>query len=156
MTKFSAVIITKNEADNIERCIRSLLPITDEVLIVDSGSTDKTKEIAQRLGARIIETSWEGYAATKNIGNEAAANNWIISIDADEVLSEKLQHSIQTLEPKANNVYILNRMTNYCGKWIKHSGWFPDKKLESSIEHKYIGKVIMYMRRLISQQLMRH
>lgn len=129
MTRFSAVIITKNEADNIERCIRSLLPITDEVLIVDSGSTDKTKEIAQQLGARIIETSWEGYAATKNIGNEAAANNWIISIDADEVLSEKLQHSIQTLEPKANTVYILNRMTNYCGKWIKHSGWFPDKKI---------------------------
>ena len=129
MIKYSAVIITKNEADNIARCIQSLLPVTEDILIIDSGSTDQTIEIAKDLGAKVIETKWLGYSETKNLGNTKAGNDWIISIDADEVVSESLQHAIKNLSPQENTVYILNRMTNYCGKWIKHSGWFPDKKV---------------------------
>lgn len=129
MIKYSAVIITKNEVDNIARCIQSLLPVTEDILIIDSGSTDHTIEIAKGLGAKVIETKWLGYSETKNFGNKEAENDWIISIDADEVISESLQHTIKNLSPQENTVYILNRMTNYCGKWIKYSGWFPDKKV---------------------------
>jgi glycosyltransferase involved in cell wall biosynthesis len=129
MIKYSAVIITKNEADNIARCIQSLLPVTEEILIIDSGSADNTIDIAKGLGAKVIETKWLGYSETKNLGNKAAENDWIISIDADEVVSESLQQSIKNLSPQNNTVYTLNRMTNYCGKWIRHSGWFPDKKV---------------------------
>ncbi len=131
MANISAVIITKNEERNIARCIESLKTIADEVLIVDSGSTDKTIEIAENLDAKVIRTEWQGYSATKNYGNEQAAFNYILSIDADEMVSNQLTKSIIAvkLNLTAGTSFSFNRLTNYCGSWIKHCGWYPDTKM---------------------------
>lgn len=128
MPAISAVIITLNEADNIEACISPLLSVVDEVLVIDSGSTDQTCAIAKKLGARVVNTQWQGYAATKNYGNRLAVNDWILSIDADEVISETLGKSIRSLIMDSKKVYSLDRLTNFCGQWIKHSGWYPEWK----------------------------
>ena len=129
LATLTAVIITKNEADNIARCINSLLTVAEEILVVDSGSEDDTVSIARNLGARVIETEWKGYAQTKNYANSLAANDWILSIDADEVISDELAAEILSLALKQNTVYSFNRLNNYLGQWIKHSGWFPDWKI---------------------------
>lgn len=127
--RISAVIITKNEAANIKRCIESLQKIIDEIIIIDAFSTDETPAIAQELGATVFQKKWIGYGANKNIGNQLANNNWILSIDADEVLSPELIVSISTLSLQDNTVYQLNRLVNFGGQWVKHSGWHPDWKV---------------------------
>ena len=125
----SAVIITKNEQENIERCILSLKGIADEILVIDSGSTDKTIEISEKLGALVIKTEWLGYAETKNLGNEKAKFNYILSLDADEEISKDLKISLFQLKDTGfKGAFEFNRLTNYCGKWITHSGWYPDTK----------------------------
>jgi hypothetical protein len=130
MTQISAVIITFNEELNIRRCIESLILVVDEIIIIDSFSTDKTKEICNQYPVKFIQTRWMGYSQTKNYGNSLSTNNYILSIDADEALSPALQEEIRFLkEKKLNGTYSINRITNYCGKWIHHSGWFPDWKL---------------------------
>lgn len=130
MTEISAIIITFNEERNIARCIESLLPVMDEIIIIDSFSTDKTKEICTAYPIKFVENKWLGYSQTKNFGNSLAKFNYIFSIDADEALSVGLQQEILTLkEGILDGVYKVNRLTNYCGKWIYHSGWFPDWKI---------------------------
>lgn len=129
MSKISAVIITLNEERNIERCIQSLLPVADEIIIVDSGSTDSTKTIAEKFNVKFVIQQWLGYGPTKNFGQNLAQHEYILSIDADEALSEELIKSILKVKPNLSNVYSFNRLTNYCGKWIKHSGWYPDTKV---------------------------
>jgi len=126
MLKISAVIITKNEATNIARCLESLQKVVAEVIVIDAYSTDNTVKIAQSLGAIVVETEWLGYSQNKNYGNQLAKNDWILSIDADEVLSAELSKTIQNLRLKENTVYSINRLNNYCGQWIKHSNWHPD------------------------------
>jgi len=131
MLKISAVIITYNEEKNIERCILSLLDIVDEIIIFDSFSKDKTKEICLKYPIKFYEHEWMGYSSTKNYANQIASYNYILSIDADEALSSSLKESISAAK-KSNKVidaYNFNRLTNYCGKWIHHSGWYPDNKL---------------------------
>lgn len=126
----SAVIITKNEAANIQRCLESLKTVADELIVMDSGSTDGTITLAESLGARVIQTEWLGYAQTKNLGHTHASHNYILSIDADEVLSPELTASILAAKSEGlTGVYDMNRLTNYCGSWIKHSGWYPDNKI---------------------------
>jgi glycosyltransferase involved in cell wall biosynthesis len=130
MPKISATIITFNEEINIERCIRSLHGVVDEIVVIDSGSTDSTLEIAKRLGAKVVLNPFEGHIQQKNFAITQTLYSWIISLDADEALSNKLKTSI--LEVKKNLLgtgYEFNRLTNYCGKWIKHCGWYPDKKI---------------------------
>ena len=130
MTKISAVIITLNEEKNIDRCLRSLKGIADELVIVDSFSTDKTVEIAEKYGAKIIQQSFLGYKEQKNFATAQASNNWVLSLDADEALSPELQQSImREKEQLQSDAYRFARLTYYCGKWIKHSGWYPDKKI---------------------------
>lgn len=128
--KLSAVIITLNEEINIGRCIRSLLPVADEVVVVDSGSTDQTVALATALGARVIVHPFEGHIQQKNIALKHAAHPLILSLDADESLSPTLAESIAGVKhhPTAD-AYTMNRLTNYCGQWIRHSGWYPDRKL---------------------------
>lgn len=126
MAKISAVIITKNEAVNIARCINSIVSLVDEILIIDAFSEDKTVEIARKLGTKVIQQEWKGYSQNKNYGNALAKNDWILSIDADEVLSEELKGVIQYLIFEKNTVYSFNRLNNYCGQWIRHSNWHPD------------------------------
>lgn len=130
MLSISAVILTLNEEKNIERCIRSLTGIADEVIVVDSFSTDRTEEICKSLGVKFIQNKFDGYIEQKNYAWALAANDYVLSIDADEELSEPLRESL--LEIKQNGSadgYTMNRLNNYCGRWIKHCGWYPDRKL---------------------------
>lgn len=128
--KLSVVIITYNEEKNIARCIEAAKPVADEIVVVDSFSTDKTKEICLSYGVKFVEHTFEGHIEQKNYAITQASSPYILSLDADEVLSNELQKSI--IEVKNNwlyDGYYLNRITNYCGKWIRHGGWYPDMKL---------------------------
>ena len=128
--KISAVIITFNEEKNIERCINSLLDVVDEVVIIDSYSTDRTKEICKKMGVRFTTHGFEGYIQQKNWAITKAKYDFVLSLDADEALSEELKKSILQVKSSCDSDgYQFNRMTNYCGKWIKHGGWYPDRKL---------------------------
>jgi glycosyltransferase involved in cell wall biosynthesis len=128
--KISATIITCNEERKIARTIESLR-CSDEILVVDSGSTDRTVEIAGNLGAKVIESHWRGYSQQKNFAAEQAANDWILSLDADEVLSEALEAELWQLRKKgpAHDAYTMPRLAQYMGRWILHSGWYPDRKV---------------------------
>lgn len=128
--RISATIITLNEERNIERCIRSLRDVADEIIVLDSFSTDKTEEICRSLGVRFEKREWAGYSASKNYLNSLASGDYILSIDADEALDEELKRSVSEIKKTdLPQVYSLNRITNYCGKWIRHSGWYPDVKI---------------------------
>lgn len=129
MQKIAAVIITHNEAANIGRCLESLQKLVTEILVVDSNSTDDTVSICEKQGVPVISRSWEGYAKTKNFANSKVDADWILSIDADEVLSKELFQSIKNLKLERGKVYSLDRINNFCGQWIKHSGWYPDWKV---------------------------
>ncbi len=130
MPELSVVIITKNEERNIGRCLESLKGIADDIVVVDSFSTDKTAEICASFGVRFVQTEWKGYSETKNYGNSLAKFDWIFSIDADEEVSEELKVSIQQIRKSSDSAnFRICRMTNYCGHWIRHSGWYPDVKL---------------------------
>jgi glycosyltransferase involved in cell wall biosynthesis len=128
--KISATIITFNEQKNIARAIESLRCF-DEVVVVDSGSVDRTVQIAARLGARVIEHPWEGFARQKNFAAEQARYDWIFSIDADESLSEALEAEIWQLRKTGPDcdAYTVPRLAQYLGRWILHSGWYPDRKI---------------------------
>jgi glycosyltransferase involved in cell wall biosynthesis len=128
--KISATIITLDEEANIARAIESLR-CCDEIIVVDSGSTDRTMEIAAKLGARVVEMHWRGYAGQKNHASDQASNDWILSIDADESLSEALEAEIWQIKksgPK-HDAYTMPRLAQYLGRWIYHGGWYPDRKI---------------------------
>lgn len=131
MSKISAVIITLNEERNIQRCLDSVMPIADEVVVVDSFSTDATAKLCEAYPIRFVSKDWEGYVATKNYANSLASNDLIFSIDADEAVSPELRKSIQTLKEQdaQGKVFSMNRRMNYCGRWIRHGGWYPDTKI---------------------------
>lgn len=125
----SAVIITFNEEKNIERCLQSLVGIADEIIVVDAASTDQTCTIAGQYGARVIQHPFEGFAAQKNFAAQCAQHQWVLSLDADEVLSDALKSSILKIKEKADfDAYFVKRQTNFCGTFIKHGGWYPDKQ----------------------------
>ncbi len=128
-TKFSAVIITYNEEVNIGRCLEALRQVTDDIIVADSHSSDGTPEIVKRAGARLFSVDWQGYARTKNLANAEARHEWILSVDADEVLSDELIDTLQQWIAEADTVYAVDRLTNYCGTWIYHSGWYPEWKI---------------------------
>lgn len=127
--KITATIITFNEERNIERCIRSVDGVADQIIVLDSHSTDQTPAICKRLGVRFESRAWEGYSASKNYLNSLVETDYILSLDADEALDEQLKTEIIRLKNEEQpQIYSVNRLTNYCGKWIKHSGWYPDVK----------------------------
>jgi glycosyltransferase involved in cell wall biosynthesis len=128
--KITATIITLNEERNITRAIESLR-CCDEIVMVDSGSSDRTLELAENLGARIVESPWYGYAKQKNVAAERASNDWILSLDADEALSEALEGEIWNLKKNgpAYDAYTVPRLAQYLGRWILHCGWYPDRKV---------------------------
>ncbi len=130
MIQISAVIITFNEERNIARCLNSLKGIADDIVVVDSFSKDKTEEICKLHGVRFVQHTFDGHIEQKNWAITQAKFPHVLSLDADEALDETLQKSI--LEAKINwhfDGYEMNRLTNYCGKFIRHSGWYPDRKL---------------------------
>lgn len=130
MTPISVVIITFNEERNIERCILSVKSIADEILVVDSFSKDRTQEICEKHGVRFVQHAFEGHIEQKNWAASQASFPHVLSLDADEALDETLQTQIRAV--KSNWIasgYEMNRLTNYCGKWVHHCGWYPDTKL---------------------------
>jgi glycosyltransferase involved in cell wall biosynthesis len=128
--KITATIITLNEERNIARAIESLR-CCDEIVVLDSGSTDRTIELAEKLGARVVETPWRGYAGQKNFATEQATHDWILSLDADEALSETLEAEIWQLKKNGPeyDAYTMPRLAQYLGRWILHCGWYPDRKI---------------------------
>ncbi|GIV34837.1 MAG: beta 1,4 glucosyltransferase [Chitinophagales bacterium] len=129
MGRLSAVIIAYNEEHAIVRCLKSLQPVVDEIIVVDSGSSDCTADISRSLGAKVITCTWHGYAQNKNLGNAHASSDFILWLDADEMLSDELADSIAAVKNHLSGAYSVNRMNNYCGKWIRHGGFYPDKKI---------------------------
>ncbi len=128
--KISATVITFNEEKNIQRCLESLEGIVEEVIIVDSFSTDNTKKICEKFNIKFYEREFIGYSNQKNWAIEKAKYDIILAIDADEVLDIKLKKSISNIKDKCElNGYYFNRKTNYCGQWINFSGWYPNKQL---------------------------
>jgi glycosyltransferase involved in cell wall biosynthesis len=130
MIKISVVIITLNEERNIARCLQSVQRVADEIIVIDSLSTDRTADIAKAHGATIVLQPFLGYVEQRNFANGQASNDWLLVLDADEALSPELEKSIiDTKNDPKYSAYKFSRLTNYCGKWIKHSGWYPDKKI---------------------------
>lgn len=127
MLPLSLVVITYNEEKNLDRCLASAVGLVSEIVVVDSNSTDGTVATAQKYGARVVPRAFEGYAQQKIFATAQASNDWILSLDADEQLTPELMASIkQTLVTPQHSVYKMARLTSYCGKWIKHCGWYPD------------------------------
>jgi glycosyltransferase involved in cell wall biosynthesis len=128
--KISAAIIALNEEKNIARVIESLR-CCDEIVVVDSGSSDRTVELASKLGARVIDSVWRGYAGQKNYASEQCRHDWVLSLDADEALSEALEAEIWQIKKNGPefDAYTMPRMAQYLGRWILHSGWYPDRKV---------------------------
>jgi glycosyltransferase involved in cell wall biosynthesis len=130
MPKLSVVIITRNEEKNIGRCIDSVKDIADDVVVIDSFSTDRTEEICKSKGARFIQHAFEGHIEQKNYALTYTKYPHVLSLDADEALDNTLKKDIETVKKNWNkDGYEMNRLTNYCGTWIRHCGWYPDRKL---------------------------
>lgn len=130
MPEISAVILTFNEERNIARCLESLEGIADEIVVVDSFSTDRTEEIARQFGVRFIQHRFLGYIEQKNFAAAQAAFDHVLALDADEALSPGLREALLAVKDDLEaDGYTMNRLTNYCGQWIRHSGWYPDTKL---------------------------
>jgi glycosyltransferase involved in cell wall biosynthesis len=130
MPKISAVIITYNEERFIEKCLASLEGIADEIVVVDSFSTDGTEEICKKFNVKFIKHPFEGFRDQKNYALQQATYKNILSLDADEALSDTLRESILSIKDKWEyDAYRVNRRNNYCGTWIRFSEWYPDKQL---------------------------
>jgi glycosyltransferase involved in cell wall biosynthesis len=129
--KLSATIITFNEEKKIDRCLQSLKGVADEVVVVDSFSTDRTEEICRMHGVSFLKNRFDGYVAQKNFAMRQASFDHILSLDADEALSDELKASILSVKNSwgATDGYAFNRRNNYCGKWIRFCGWYPDRKI---------------------------
>lgn len=129
--KISATIITLNEEKKLEACLQSLVGVVDEIVVVDSFSTDGTREICSRYPVRFITHVFEGYVAQKNFAVEQATHDYILSLDADERLSDELRASVLRAKRKWEDVdgFTVDRYNNYCGKWMHFSGWYPEKKI---------------------------
>lgn len=143
--KISAAIITYNEERNIARAIESLR-CCDEIVVIDSGSNDRTVELARNHGARVVETHWRGFADQKNFASQTCEHDWVLSIDADEALSETLEGEIWQLKKigPQHDSYTMPRMAQYLGKWILHSGWYPDRKVRlfDRRKAKWVGEYV--------------
>ena len=130
MIKLSVVIITYNEEKNIGRCLNSVRNIADEIIVVDSFSTDSTEAICREAGTRFIQHPFEGHIEQKNYAIGQASWPHILSLDADEALTGALEQEILNIKSNwKSDGYYINRLTNYCGHWVRYCGWYPDQKL---------------------------
>lgn len=130
MPKISVVMMTLNEERNLERCLASVREIADEIVVVDSFSTDRTEEICKNFGVKFSKHAFGGYVEQRLYSISLADNDHILVIDGDEALSEELK--VEILKAKNNwtsDAYEFNRLNSYCGQWIRHSGWYPDRKI---------------------------
>ncbi|MCC6600288.1 MAG: glycosyltransferase family 2 protein [Crocinitomicaceae bacterium] len=130
MHSLSVAIITFNEERNIRRCLESLSGVADEIVVVDSFSTDATEAICKEFGTRFIKHPFEGHIEQKNFALQQCTNNYVLSLDADEAIDSKLQNAIVEVKKSGEaDGYKMNRLTNYCGHWVRHCGWYPDTKV---------------------------
>ena len=131
----SVLIITHNEEANLARTLESVKPLVadskGEIIVVDSGSTDRTVEIAKSFGAKVFVEEWKGYAAQKNSAIDKATNNWVLSLDADEEVSSRLAEDITALLKTSSKPsgFFIPRRNMFLGRWIRHGGFWPDPKL---------------------------
>lgn len=144
--KLSVVIITLNEEDRLRKALESCSDIADEIVVVDSFSTDRTVEIASEFGCEIFKNKFQDYGTQKNLALDKARHEWILNLDADERVSPRLQTEIKKLKQKADPAvdgFLINRKTNYLGRWIRHSGWYPDRKLRLFKKEKsrWLGRI---------------
>ncbi|MCJ7646918.1 glycosyltransferase family 2 protein [bacterium] len=131
MSKLSVTIITYNEEENIKDCLESVM-WSDEIVIVDSFSNDKTVEIAREFTPKVFQNKWTNFSEQKNLALEKTSNEWVLSVDADERATAKLKEEILTIlnsEFQSFNGYYIPRRNHYLGRWIRHCGWYPDYKL---------------------------
>jgi glycosyltransferase involved in cell wall biosynthesis len=128
MTELTAIVITKDEGLNLRQCLGSLSGLATEIVVVDSGSSDDTLSIAKEFGAIISQSSdWLGFGVQKNRALALATKDWVLSIDADERLSQELREEIkEILKSPSADCYLIPRRSWYCGRFIRHSGWRPD------------------------------
>jgi len=127
----SVAVITLNERDNLPRCLDSVAPLAGEIVVVDSGSTDGTVELATNYGARVLHRDWPGHVAQKNRALEACSEPWVLCLDADEPLSSELAENLRDLFSRGDpplDGYLVNRRTFYLGDWIRHA-WYPEWRL---------------------------
>jgi glycosyltransferase involved in cell wall biosynthesis len=146
--KISACLITLNEERDLPRCLQSIGALVDEIIVVDSGSSDRTAEIAQKFGARVIAQDWLGYVGQKNFALAQAAHPWVLSLDADEEISPELAAAIARVKadpsadaPGAPSGYQVSRLVFYRGRWIRHGDWYPDRlvRLFRRAEARFTG-----------------
>lgn len=130
-SKISIAVIAQDESDRIGKLLASCA-FADEIVVVDSGSTDGTQEICRKAGAKVIQRPWPGYVAQKQFALEAASSEWILCLDADEEVSPELEaeilRAVKDAGPDAN-AFSVPRLSRYLGRWIRHGGWFPDRKV---------------------------
>ncbi|MBL7981755.1 MAG: glycosyltransferase family 2 protein [Flavobacteriales bacterium] len=129
MRPLSVVIITFNEERNLGRCLASVRDVADDIVVLDSFSTDRTEAIAREHGARFIQHAFDGHIEQKNRAITHARHPFVLSLDADEALDEVLVSAIRQAKNEEADGYTMNRLTNYCGTWVRHGGWYPDVKL---------------------------
>lgn len=130
-SKISIAVIAKNEVDRIGRLLKSV-KFADEVVVVDSGSTDGTQAFCEQMGAKVVFNKWPGYAAQKQFAMEQTSLEWILSLDADEEISDSLAEEIQQAIKNVGSdvsAFSMPRLSRYLGRWIKHGGWYPDRKV---------------------------
>jgi len=152
MPKISAVIITYNEEQFIDKCLASLEGIADEIVVVDSFSTDRTEEICKKYNARFIKHPFEGFRDQKNYAIKQATHKKILSLDADEALSDRLRESILSIKDNWDyDAYRVNRRNNYCGTWIRFSEWYPDRQLRLfHVDHGRWGELNLHEKFMMS------
>lgn len=127
----SVILITRNESRNVAACLKSVA-FADEWIVVDAGSEDGTCEIAESLGARVLRTNdWPGFGIQKNRALDLAQGRWVLSIDADERVSAELAERIRQVVqgPVSADGYELSRISRFCGQWMRHGDWYPDRVL---------------------------
>ncbi len=146
--KISAAIITRNAAGDLERCLRSL-DFVDEILVLDQGSDDGTLEVCQRYGATVHQSEWLGFGRTKQKAASLCRNDWVLSIDSDEVVDAQLRAALLALPLKPDfSAFKLNRISMFLGQWIHHCGWYPDH-----IVRLFDRRVCVFNERLVHEEV---
>lgn len=143
MIRLTVTVITLNEENNLSKCLESAKFLADEIIILDSGSTDKTVEIAKKYGAKVFERDFDNFANQKNAAANYATGEWILSMDGDEELTPELSKEIKEVIEDGYNGYLIPRRNFILGKEIKHSRWSPDKHiwLWKKSRGKWVGEV---------------
>jgi glycosyltransferase involved in cell wall biosynthesis len=152
-TTISIAVIAKNEADRIGRLLKSA-EFADEIIVVDSGSTDGTQDLCKQMGAEVIFNKWPGYAQQKQFAMDCTKSEWILNLDADEEISvslaKEIQHALKNITRDVS-AFSMPRLSKYLGKWIKHGGWYPDRKVRLVRKGKGVWKGVLHEKLVVDE-----